>query len=911
MKSTVQFLGQIRWIALPVNLFIAFALSAQIAVADPHPNMYLNQTEIDAIKVKVDNEVEPWFSAYGVVMSAAEAALTQPPLSVTFQGRTSPHYYTESPYCGWPDGCRDGQINPDADRKDYEAAIKLGDSVRDLGLAYAFTGKTKYADKAIELINVWSVNPETRMYPDAQGRIELFITLPGMFYGADLIWNYEGWNADEKTGFVNWVAKVGENARNRGAGANNFANWRLVLIASAAVLLDNDEYFSHVESEFKKLVSSQMNGAGSSRPGILGQEYDRAIGLHYSLYAINAMIQGAEIMRHRNINLYDYKDTQGRGLELALDFITPYAINPASWNADGYKQEKPITQRDSMALFELAYSHYQKQSYLDAILRWKRPMNEHRVMGINTLTHANRFELNVMPVTPSAPEIVTQPDAVTVEEGGDATFSVLATGSGTLSYQWLRNNVAIDDATSASYTITDAGLSDTGVFYRCMVSNSEDTVRSDAAELIVLADTTAPTLMSVTVISDTRIDIRFSEPVGTGSAENSANYQINLGIAVTAASLSSDGRTVSLTVSPLAADTVYSVSVSNVQDRANTPNIITGLSGKTFTYRIADDFEDGTAEGWSPLTSGRWRVVTDEGDMVYYLNGSDPGFDSLSGGRLGEYSLLSADYGDFTFTAEARLGDAVASNALADYAVLFGYQDSDNYYFVMFNNTQTATQLFKVVRGRRTELATADSDWLSDNAYHNIEVSRAGNSVTVRFDGNLILSANDDSPKVGKVGVGSLNDSAYFDDISVTGVALTISDNIAPVITLSGANPQEITVGDAYTELGATAMDDNVDISANIIIDASAVDTAKAGSYIVTYDVSDAAKNAAIQKVRTVNVVAVATGETNDSNEDGGGAGSFSVFLLLALFLTVLTIRFRLSEAALVRRVPMKANASE
>jgi len=93
------------------------------------------------------------------------------------------------------------------------------------------------------------------------------------------------------------------------------------------------------------------------------------------------------------------------------------------------------------------------------------------------------------------------------------------------------------------------------------------------------------------------------------------------------------------------------------------------------------------------------------------------------------------------------------------------------------------------------------------------------------------------------------------------------ADTTAPVITLVGANPQELTVGDAYAELGATATDDTDDdtaLTATIVIDASAVDTATAGSYSVTYDVSDAAGNAATQVTRTVNVEAapIACGDT-------------------------------------------------
>ena len=76
------------------------------------------------------------------------------------------------------------------------------------------------------------------------------------------------------------------------------------------------------------------------------------------------------------------------------------------------------------------------------------------------------------------------------------------------------------------------------------------------------------------------------------------------------------------------------------------------------------------------------------------------------------------------------------------------------------------------------------------------------------------------------------------------------------MITLVGANPQTVEVGSAYVELGATASDDHDgDISGSIVIDASAVNTSVVGPYSVTYDVTDSEGNAAVQVVRTVDVV--------------------------------------------------------
>lgn len=66
----------------------------------------------------------------------------------------------------------------------------------------------------------------------------------------------------------------------------------------------------------------------------------------------------------------------------------------------------------------------------------------------------------------------------------------------------------------------------------------------------------------------------------------------------------------------------------------------------------------------------------------------------------------------------------------------------------------------------------------------------------------------------------------------------------APVVTLNGDNPQIIDLGDAYTEAGAIATDnEDGDISASIVTDATGVNTAMVGKYTVTYTVVDEAGN--------------------------------------------------------------------
>ncbi|MCK5862054.1 MAG: DUF5011 domain-containing protein [Candidatus Hydrogenedentes bacterium] len=82
---------------------------------------------------------------------------------------------------------------------------------------------------------------------------------------------------------------------------------------------------------------------------------------------------------------------------------------------------------------------------------------------------------------------------------------------------------------------------------------------------------------------------------------------------------------------------------------------------------------------------------------------------------------------------------------------------------------------------------------------------------------------------------------------------VNVVDTTAPVITLLGAVPQAVTVGESYEELGATANDIcDGDLTAEISIDAGDVNTNVNGSYNVSYNVSDTAANAATETVRTV-----------------------------------------------------------
>jgi len=95
-----------------------------------------------------------------------------------------------------------------------------------------------------------------------------------------------------------------------------------------------------------------------------------------------------------------------------------------------------------------------------------------------------------------APSITQQPSNQTVTVGHMATFSVVATGTAPLSYQWQKGTTAITDATSASYTTPATTSSDNGSQFKVVVSNSAGNTTSNAATLTVNAATASTDVLT-------------------------------------------------------------------------------------------------------------------------------------------------------------------------------------------------------------------------------------------------------------------------------------------------------------------------------------------------------------------------------------------------------------------------------
>ena len=113
--------------------------------------------------------------------------------------------------------------------------------------------------------------------------------------------------------------------------------------------------------------------------------------------------------------------------------------------------------------------------------------------------------VNAAVVAPVAPTITTQPTAQSIAAGAMATFSVAATGTGTLSYQWKKNGTDITGGTGATtntYTTPAMSYAGNSAVYSVVVSNSAGSVTSSSATLTVTKSSTAQSYGYVANASD-------------------------------------------------------------------------------------------------------------------------------------------------------------------------------------------------------------------------------------------------------------------------------------------------------------------------------------------------------------------------------------------------------------------------
>ena len=214
--------------------------------------------------------------------------------------------------------------------------------------------------------------------------------------------------------------------------------------------------------------------------------------------------------------------------------------------------------------------------------------------------------------TAEAPTVTTQPAGQTVITGTSASFSVSATGTSPLTFQWKKDGIAISGATSSTYTIPATSLADSDAVFSVVVSNSAGTVTSDKARLTVTATAVKPSITGQPYAKPVTAGQTATFTVeATGTSPLRYQWKKNgtdIGDATTstyttpATSLADSGTGYSVEVSNdvgTATSSVGSLTVTSVPIISTQPAAQTVTGGETATFSV-------TAAGTAPL-SYQWK----------------------------------------------------------------------------------------------------------------------------------------------------------------------------------------------------------------------------------------------------------------------------------------------------------------
>ena len=203
------------------------------------------------------------------------------------------------------------------------------------------------------------------------------------------------------------------------------------------------------------------------------------------------------------------------------------------------------------------------------------------------------FAMNLILINPFCVQFLdpAQPADVSVLENRPFTLRVVADASPPIAYQWVKDGVDIPLANSATYSVEWPQTSDSGA-YICRVSNPVCTNDSRTATVVVGEDEVPPQMIGALAPNFTTVVVQFDEAMdatpGVGVTD-AFNWSISDGVNIFGISdsigLSPDGKIVTLTIldTTLQQDTLYTINVTGVPDRAGNVLGEASLNFRTFT----------------------------------------------------------------------------------------------------------------------------------------------------------------------------------------------------------------------------------------------------------------------------------------------------------------------------------------
>jgi hypothetical protein len=187
-----------------------------------------------------------------------------------------------------------------------------------------------------------------------------------------------------------------------------------------------------------------------------------------------------------------------------------------------------------------------------------------------------------------------------------------------------------------------------------------------------------------------------------------------------------------------------------------------------------ENFEKG-ADRWEPLDKAQWEIKKTDQGQVFSQHKKETTYKPPHRSPTNVALLKDVVVGDMELTAKVK--STHPDYGHRDAVIFFGYQDPAHFYYVHLGKQADdhANQIFIVNNAPRTKISitsTTGTNWTDE--WHNVKVTRkpSDGTIEIYFDDMTkpVMTAKDKTFGPGRIGVGTFDDTADFDDIVIRGV---------------------------------------------------------------------------------------------------------------------------------------------
>lgn len=349
----------------------------------------IKHSELEARKEKIKKGDKREVLSFNILIKRADSLLKGRVFSVVNKRGVPPSgdkhdYMSIGPYW-WPnsetlDGLpyirKDGEINPET-RNNYTDFVENENfirAIRDLRSAYYLSDDISYANRALELINIWFLDADTKMNPNVNygqsipgkndGRCFGIIEFGGLvevLKCLELLDDKSILDQDTKQGMELWLSEYTDWLQNSEMGIkestrenNHGTHYDIQLLNILLYLNRKDEVKNHLSTVTKARIFSQIEPDGSQP-----RELARTKSFSYSTMNLSGFMKLVRLGKKVGVDLWNLESEDGRSIKKGYQYMLPYLTQEKEW------EFKQITSRKKSEAKLIADLNYARNTFND------------------------------------------------------------------------------------------------------------------------------------------------------------------------------------------------------------------------------------------------------------------------------------------------------------------------------------------------------------------------------------------------------------------------------------------------------------------------------------------------------------------------------------------------------------------